>query len=296
MMPGVLELQLGASALRPVEESAAQCGGVPKGGKAHAGVLTLEQLLAATATLKPTQRGGRGQGDAEPLTSPSHAARAEVANARGRLRKTSSDTVAAKAPVPAPKTDKENRSPRLAWAGTLRLSEVATLSAKPVTLMPSACNSMHRYASRLAVLGSSRRRSGSRRLSPRLGRSSPPAGGGRGSASTSQGVGEGGGEGAVSSSTGPRGTQPDQGGGDAHNGAADSAASCRPQLPSVACGAPRGAESCSQLKAPSWARHSSPPNLLRLVFRALGCARHSGRAVQPLRAEWGGCGVAVSPG
>ena len=124
MMPGVLELQLGASALRPVD-CAAQGGGVPKGGKAHAGVLTLEQLLAATATLKPTPRGGRGQGDAEPLTSPSHAARAEVAKARGRLRKTSSDAVAAKAPVPAPVIDKENRSPRLARAGTLRLPEAA---------------------------------------------------------------------------------------------------------------------------------------------------------------------------
>lgn len=285
MMPGVLELQLGASALRPVD-SAAQGGGVPKGGKAHAGVLTLEQLLAATATLKPTQRGGRGQSDAEPSTSPSHAARAEVAQARERLRKTSCNAVAAKASVPDPKIDKENRSPRLSWAGTLRLSEVATLSASLVTLMPSACNSMHRYASRLAVLGSSRRRNGSHRLSPRrLGRPSPPKGGGRGSASASQGAGEGGGEGAVSSSTGPRGTQPGRGGGDAHNGAADSAADCRPQLPSVACGAPRGAESCSSLKAPSWARHSSPPNLLRLVFQALGCARHSTRAAQPLRAE-----------
>ena len=166
--------------------------------------------------------------------------------------------------------------------------------------MPSACNSMHRYASRLAVLGSARRRSGSRRLSPRLGRPSPPAGGGRSSASASQGAGEGGGEGAVRSSTGPRvrprGTQPEQGGGDAHSGAADSAAGCRPQLPSVACGAPRGAESCSSLKAPSWARHSSPPHLLRLAFQALGCARHSGSAAQPLRAECGGCGVAVSPG
>ena len=143
MMPGVLELQLGASALRPVD-SAAQGGGVPKGGKAHAGVLTLEQLLAATATLKPTPRGGKGQGDAEPLTSPSHAARAEVAKARGRLRKTSSDAVAAKASVPAPKVDKENRSPRLARAGTLRLSEVATLSAK-------ACNP---YALRLQLYAS----------------------------------------------------------------------------------------------------------------------------------------------
>jgi hypothetical protein len=125
MMPGVLELQLGASALRPVD-SAAQGGGVPnvpKGGKAHAGVLSLEQLLAATATLKPTRRGARPHSDAEPLASPSYAARVEVAKARGRLRKAPTDAVAAKAPAPAPTIDKENRSPRLAhcWAVTLCL-------------------------------------------------------------------------------------------------------------------------------------------------------------------------------
>ena len=45
------------------------------------------------------------------------------------------------------------------------------------------------------------------------------------------------------------------------------------------------------LGAPQLATH-----LLRLAFQALGCARHSGRAAQPLRAECGGCGVAVSPG
>ena len=140
-MPGVLELQLGASALRPVD-SATQGGGVPKGGKAHAGVLSLEQLLAATATLKPTQRGGRAQSDAEPLASPSHAARVEVAKARGRLRKAPTDAVAAKAPVPAPTIDKENRSPRLAhcWAVTLCLRgcnpkcKACTLCAQTVTL------------------------------------------------------------------------------------------------------------------------------------------------------------------
>ena len=117
MMPGVLELQLGAAALRSVD-SAAQGGGVPKGGKAHAGVLSLEQLLAATATLKPTQRGGRPQTDAAPSASPSHAARVEVAKARGRLRKAPTDAAAAaKAPVHAPTIDKENRSPRLALLG-----------------------------------------------------------------------------------------------------------------------------------------------------------------------------------
>ena len=116
------------------------------------------------------------------------------------------------------------------------------------------------------MLGSSRRRSGSRRLSPRLsprlGRSSPPAGSGSRSGSGS------GSEGAVSS-TGPRDTQRDNGDGDAHSGTSDSATSCHPQLPSVACGAPRGAESCSSLKAPSWARHSSLLRLLGLTCQAL---------------------------
>jgi len=151
------------------------------------------------------------------------------------------------------------------------------------------------------VLGSSRRRSGSRRLSPRLsprlGRSSPPAGSGRVSGSGSKGEGED--DGAVGS-TGHCGTQHGSGGGDAHSGTIDSAAGCHPQLPSVACGAPRGAGSCSSLRAPSWARHSSLPNLPGLSFQAPGCARHSGGAAQPPRAQmgWpmGGCGVAVSPG
>ena len=124
-MPGVLELQQGASALRRHVDSAAQGDGVPKGGKAHAGVLSLEQLRAATATLRPTQhsaqQSARPQSDAEPSgsgsASPSHAARVEVAKARGRLRKAPTDTAAAKAPAPALPTNKENRSPRLAVLG-----------------------------------------------------------------------------------------------------------------------------------------------------------------------------------
>ena len=94
-----------------------------------------------------------------------------------------------------------------------------------------------------------RRRSGSRRIGTHLGHSSPMAG--------SSGGGGGGGTGN---------------------------AGCHLQLPSVACKAPRGAESCSSLKAPSWWRHSSLPRPPGDVFRLL--ATHSGRAAKPLTIQW----------
>ena len=88
-MPGVLELQLGANALKPVSADDPAATRPPKGGKSIGFALSVDQLKAVTATLRATERRAApsrgGEKTRSPqLTSPTRV----VTEARGRLRRT----------------------------------------------------------------------------------------------------------------------------------------------------------------------------------------------------------------
>lgn len=107
-MVGVQQLQMGAQALKPLSPSTK----VPKGGKSVGFTLSIDELLAATATLRKTSDDKTTRAELPVAASPSQAARAEAAAARSRLRKSVvGSSKAAQVPVSQAvmtATDKEN--------------------------------------------------------------------------------------------------------------------------------------------------------------------------------------------
>lgn len=107
-MIGVQQLQMGAQALRPLSPSSK----VPKGGKSVGFTLSIDELRAATATLRKTGGDKPSRAGLPVAASPSQAARAEAAAARGRLRRSVvGGSKAVQLPVPQAATratDKEN--------------------------------------------------------------------------------------------------------------------------------------------------------------------------------------------